>query len=1144
MFIGVIKKMILNKLKNSKKGKKGLLAIIVTSIISSWAATLIVPIVATGMIEIGAAAVYQVINYKPEEVTSDQYEVKPEEGCKCHCKWVEDGDGSTGSTGNITGGNNGEPGFGAGLNQSNSSEQIPGLSLNASNNAKEVYKILNELGYSDAAIYGILGNMQQESNINPEARGSYYGLVQISKSLENDLNFWCTQNNFKSNTVEGQTRWLDYALTAGPEKSCFSAYVDNGFKISTDDFKKLSDSALACEYFIGGFERCVRSGSAKPDDDVLSIKKGTYYQEAKKRKEYSSKMEEFFNKGSNSEGNPGGNVGSSTGSTGSIGGLSSDVLGKKIDGTTVPMYDGYTMSSNKYNYFDTDYSQFWNGNTPQSDPLYGLGDFAGDKTNLVAYEGKFNLAKDAPDVEKRDGYCLIDGRIAFAAPPAIATNGDILSEVQRQIKDISLYKYPTYNNDPKALNGNGNVPGYSGSTAIGLYFDIVLDDGTIIPAIIADTKAMHYGMYKSGGDGLWHDDTDSKGYCQLKWNTSNGGRGTLKYKSLLEVVWGSSNDLFTKQVFGGKKIVSTRTYKIQHNNSNGYAKYFTEGGTDTSFATSGGIAGSNGSGPGGGNNPSGGHWDCTCPTPCPDCHCHDGEGGAGGEHGAVGGSAMVESEGTFQGAELFTDSSGKPYTSDSLWALVESRAPGGKALFSPYVGVDVNLQPRDAYKFKEDKWIKYSDDRGALMWMQTSGGTPAGSKRFSDLPLKLDRGLTPNNGNNTMSLGCGYFTTSGILSTMLHRFITPAEVSVYASELYWNSGINTSPPDQNAMSDSSSKYIFDRFKYKGKPLFNVKIAKFTQINVDSCLADGGMPMFVVKPPSYWTSGGHWIAIRQKNEDGTYLIMDGSHSVLSSGIGGSDTRVNFSQIITVNPGRFFPFVTPGEGYKEYIADMQKKDTSKPSGGTQTTDDKGFIMDWFENTFNSAYNWKQTDSRWGSHTMGESQTTMSASGCFVTALAIQIAMSESYKDGVLSNGFDPGTFNKFLGENGGYAKGTCDLISNGSWMEKVAPGFESVARVENTNGTPICDAKSMESRKKLIDGDMKQYRRPGYYIIFSIDYTGDNKADHFVAVSGITPISKDFKVADPGNSSMSNKLSENYAKNISCNVMSMRVYKYDK
>lgn len=1141
----MVKKVLHGKKGRKGKRKKGLLAVIVTGILSSWAATLIVPLVATGMIVIGAAAVYQVINYTPEEVATDKYEVKPEDGCKCNCKWVEGGGPSTGSTGGIIGGNNSSPGYGGGLNQANSSEQIPGLSIGASNNAKEVYKILNELGYSDAAIYGILGNMQQESNINPEARGSYYGLVQISKSLEQDLNYWCTQNNFKSNTVEGQTRWLDYALTSGPEKSCFSAYVDSGFKISTDDFKKLSDSKLACEYFIGGFERCVRSGSAKPDDDVLSIKKGTYYQEAKKRKEYSLKMEEFFNKGATSGGtqsgeNSGGTSGN-IGSTGIIGGLSSDVLGRKIDGTIVPMYDGYTMSSSKYSYFDTDYSQFWNGNTPQSDPLYGLGDFSGDSTNMVSYEGQYNLAANAPDVEKREGYCLIDGRIAFAVPPAIATTGDILAEVQRQIKDTSLYKYPTYNNDPKVLNGNGNVPGYNGSTSIGLYFDIVLDDGTVVPAIVADTKAMHYGLYKSGGDGLWHDDIDSKGYCQMKWNNSNGSRGALKYKSMLEVVWGNSNDLFTKQVFGGKKIVSIRTYKIQHNSSNGYAKYFTEGGTDTSFATSGGVAGSNGSG---GNGSGGnGHWECNCPTPCPDCHCHDGEG-TGGEHGSVGGSTMVESEGTFQGADLFTDKDGKPYTSDGLWELVESRAPGGKALFSPYVGVDVNLQPIETYKFKEDNWMKYRDGRGALMWMQTSGGTPAGCKRFSDLPLKLDRGLTPNKDNNTMSLGCGYFATSGIMSTMLHRFITPAEVSVYASELYWNSGINTSPPDRNAMSDSASKYIFDRMKYKGKQLFNVKIAKFTQANVDSCLADGGMPMFVVKPPSPWTSGGHWIVIRQKNEDGTYLIMDGSHSVLSPGTGGSDTRVQFSQIVQVGDNRFFPFVTPGEGYKEYMEDMQKKDTSKPSGGTQTTDDKGFIMDWFDGTFNSAYNWKQTDTRWGADLMGESQSTMSASGCFVTSLAIQMAMSGAYEKGELASGFDPGTFNKFLGENGGYAKGTCDLISTGSWMDKVAPGFKQIARVENTNGTPICDAKSMESRKELIDGRMKQYRYPGYYIIFSIDYTGDNKADHFVALSGITAITKDFKVADPGTSSLFGTLSQNYAKNISCNIMSMRVYKYDK
>lgn len=1147
-----------------KKGRlKGIAAIILAGVTSTIAVNLAVMILVTSLIVVGAASMYQVINYTDEEVASDDYSVKHEDGCSCGCMWIGT-DGytpSTGGTGDLTPNNGGGS---SGSSKADGDEILGGLPKERSDNAKQAYKTLHELGYSDAAIYGILGNMWQESTFNPTLSGSYYGLVQINSGLKSDLVSWCSSNGYEYTSVEGQMRWLDYALTTGPEKNCFNTYVDDNYKISTDEFKKITDSKLACEYFMAAFERCIRSGAHKSDDCELTVKSGKYYQEGKKRIEYTDTVEKFFSSGTtnnntgngtgNTAGNGTSNTGNNTGSTGNIGNTTSDPLGRKIDNTIVPMYDGYTMNTAKYDYFDTDYSKFWNGTVDSSSPLYGLGDFANDKTNKVTYEGKNNLAAKSPAIQVEQHYCLIDGRIAFAAPPAIATTGDVLLEIQNQIKDISRYRYPTYNKDPKIINGNGNVPGYSGSVAVGLYFDIVLDDNTVIPAMIADTKGMHYGLYQSGGDGLWHDDTMSEGYCQMKWKVSNGGRGALSYKSILEAVGGDSNTFFSNDVLGGKKIVSVRTYKVQHNESSGYAKFFTEGGTDSSFATSGGVPGSNILNPGNGGsngsgndgrNPNDPNWQCSCSIPCPECDCH-GEGSSGGisgEAGAAGGFTIVESEGTFQGAEFFTDINGNPYTSDTLWEIVESKAPGGKAIYAPFVGIDTNLVPRDTYGYTNDQWIsKFTDGRGALMWNQ--GYNTSLAKNFGGLPLKIDRGLTRVEKNNTMSLGCGYFATAGIASTMLHRLITPAEISVNASIIRWDSNIDTSASGQNAMMPKGPHWILSRYKYKGENLFDTSRTDvaWKQSELDACLAAGGLVTIVVHTPSPWTGGGHWIVIRQKNADGTYNTMDGSRHAMKPE-GNPNTNVTFaeirSDITSVN------YVYPGPAYSKYIADMTAKNSTNSSGGSKSEDNSAF-EDWIEDTVNPATKWKQTDQRWGSDTMGESGITMASSGCFVTSLAIHIAMSDAYKDGVLASGFDPGTLNDYLGKNGGYSKKTNMLLGDGSWLKDVAPGFKFVTRIENSNNkVPLCDALDRESRKEFIKNELKPYRKKGYYIIFNIDYTGDYKVDHFVALKGIEPLTQDFKIADPGKSSLLDLMGTAlYKDEISCNIMNVRVYEYNK
>ena len=80
-------------------------------------------------------------------------------------------------------------------------------------NATLIYKYLSLEGWSHNAICAMLGNMQQESNINPgmnQRGGPAYGLVQWDPATK--YTDWAQQNGYAKNSMRGQLNYLTYSM--------------------------------------------------------------------------------------------------------------------------------------------------------------------------------------------------------------------------------------------------------------------------------------------------------------------------------------------------------------------------------------------------------------------------------------------------------------------------------------------------------------------------------------------------------------------------------------------------------------------------------------------------------------------------------------------------------------------------------------------------------------------------------------------------------------------------------------------------------------------------------------------------------------------------------------------------------------------
>lgn len=619
------------------------------------------------------------------------------------------------------------------------------------------------------------------------------------------------------------------------------------------------------------------------------------------------------------------NVGS-TGSTG-IEKSSSGQLGKLVTDENVPIYDGFTMNGDKYGYWDRSYKHLWDGTTPESSPIYSTGDF-NVKVNLnsssMTQEGtgnstmksKFDLASGNANTMK-----LVDGRIPAALPEMLLIKDD--AELSKFQDSISNPKNYASRHDLPAWNKYSTIKFESDT---GRYIDAVFDDGTVIPFILSDVKGNHLGSSGVGDHkNEWAYDIESKGYCQLTYNNTgvgaSGGKGNeIASRKIFEPWWGINKLI---KAVRGKKLVGFRVYNVTMAD-NGWKEVFKSGGgTDSSFGLTGGSTTGTASIDGNSivaSNPdvnSSGSGVCNCKDGC-DCGCACSKGGGNGDIGTTVGDVRIglsATPGLPQG--LYCDASGKQLTPEEVVALYSSSAPNLYNNLKDYLGIAPTISTPEHWNGVPDGFKdKFGDGIGVIHYCQFEP-EPYWDKKYvyrstSDETIVSDAYFR--------SSSCGFSDLSIITSTMLHKYISPPEIILTS---YIAPKINVSPSKDkkvfsgNVLYSPNADTILDCFRFKGKQLFNVQTGGgLTQEKVDATLAAGGVVQFVTSN-SIWTSGGHYVVIRHKDSDGNYYTVDSGNWAHGTHSGKPDRKTSFNEIMSGLKSGQEVYVTPGEGYNDYI-----------------------------------------------------------------------------------------------------------------------------------------------------------------------------------------------------------------------------------
>lgn len=138
------------------------------------------------------------------------------------------------------------------------------------------------------------------------------------------------------------------------------------------------------------------------------------------------------------------------------------------------------------------------------------------------------------------------------------------------------------------------------------------------------------------------------------------------------------------------------------------------------------------------------------------------------------------------------------------------------------------------------------------------------------------------------------------------------------------------------------------------------------------------------------------------------------------------------------------------------------------------------------------WSQTDSRWGSKTLGSGYATVSRYGCLATSIAILAV----YSGAVTSDSFNPGTFVDSMNDLGGFtysgSLASWDLIST------AVPGLECT-------GKYVVPSSTTESQ---YIAKLQEFSSDGYYMICFV-------GNHWVLVDHID--GNTVYMCDPGSSS---------------------------
>lgn len=263
--------------------------------------------------------------------------------------------------------------------------------------------------------------------------------------------------------------------------------------------------------------------------------------------------------------------------------------------------------------------------------------------------------------------------------------------------------------------------------------------------------------------------------------------------------------------------------------------------------------------PGTGN----GYWLCVCKRPCSICHCHDNE--TGNENS----NNPDITNGVFSQPKAGT-ASGLWGTAEELEKYIDSLNTSNIPLGCSNVNqLKSNLkkllpligtQSVTPFSYEKDRF-KGSDGLGFITYSQSSslGIEPYLKNSYNDAT------------STTLgSSGCGIYSVAMVLSTLEKKWVNPAEVAI-ALQTYGvrnNKRINTTcMGGAGAAYGTGLKALLEEIGYTVK--YNSGSVDMNM--VDDCLDKGGCFIYVVGSHSGLTSGGHYVVVRERLENGNYLM---------------------------------------------------------------------------------------------------------------------------------------------------------------------------------------------------------------------------------------------------------------------------------
>lgn len=144
------------------------------------------------------------------------------------------------------------------------------FSASAASNEEEIFNFcINEMGLNTAAACGVLANIKNESNFNPNAvgdGGTSYGICQWHLSRYTNLKNYCNQNGYSYTSLTGQLYFLRHELSAS------YGYIYDFLKCVSNNENGAYDAGYTWCY---EFERPANKGSVSVARGNLA--KNTYW---------------------------------------------------------------------------------------------------------------------------------------------------------------------------------------------------------------------------------------------------------------------------------------------------------------------------------------------------------------------------------------------------------------------------------------------------------------------------------------------------------------------------------------------------------------------------------------------------------------------------------------------------------------------------------------------------------------------------------------------------------------------------------------------------------------------------------------------------------------------------------------------------